>query len=69
MPLLKNKLATVMLEMGKQFCYVCGDDFMTESLIKVLSLQVTTRSKIKLIIDNHELFENDEFFQRFESFI
>lgn len=57
----KNKLATVVLEMGEQFHHVPGDSLMTDSLIEVLSLQVTTRSKARLTADNHESLENDEF--------
>src|SRR5205809_689152 len=51
--ILVNKLATVTLEADRQYSYnVRETDFKTENLIQILSLQVTTQSKIRLIADN-----------------
>ncbi len=60
-PSLKNKLATAVLEAGKQFHHVPGNSLTTDSLIEVLSLQAITRSKIRLTTNNHESLKNDEF--------
>src|SRR5947207_1141937 len=54
-----NKLATAVTRTGRQYS-VMGSNFQTESLIEVLSLQVTTQSKIRLTADNlmSFVFEN-----------
>ena len=50
---LTNKLATAMLGAGGQYsCCIRETDPETECLIWVLSLQVTTQSKIRLTADN-----------------
>ncbi len=68
MPSLKNKLATAMLKMSEQFCYVLNNSLITNNLIKMLLLQVIIKSKIRLTINHYESFENNEFFQKFERF-
>ncbi len=51
--ILVNKLVTVMLEAGEQYSYCIREtDLETKCLIWVLSLQVTTQSKIRLTADN-----------------
>jgi transposase InsO family protein len=53
MPTLANKLATAALGAGGQYsCNVRGTDPEAECLIRVLSLQATTRSKARLAADD-----------------
>ena len=54
-----NKLATAVTRADRQYS-VMNSDFQAESLIEVLSLQVTTQSKIRLTADNlmSFVFEN-----------
>ena len=52
-PTLANKLATAALGAGGQYsCNIRGTDPEAESLIRVLSLQATTRSKARLAADD-----------------
>ena len=53
MSILVNKLATVMLEADKQYnCNIKETNFEAKNLIWILSLQVITWSKIRLIADD-----------------
>ena len=60
MPLLINKLTTIAtIRVGKQYQVKKRDPYV-ESLIRVLSLQATTRLEARLAIDNLRLFSKVE---------
>jgi transposase InsO family protein len=60
MPSLANKLATAAHRAGEQCSHVRGSDPQAESLIRVLSLQATTRSKARSAADGLVPFEDGD---------
>ena len=59
-PLFANKLAVAAVPRACKQCQVRGRDPYTESLIRVLSLQATTRSEARSAIDDLVLFVLEE---------